>query len=385
MSTGKLICSVMLLLLGGFGLCQTSTSNSVEVARGIATTDAEYATVARPAQQAIETVQVGQRVVGRNPIREQVETLTPDPETWNEVRFHMRKPSGSSLWITLLRPGIWLELNDASVGESIDLEIHEMGAAGPAEVTYIGPCPPIPPGDGPVVTGTFKHQVDENDCVLNLWLEGQAEPTGVTDNHPYWSVDRQQFIPAGDLQIGETVDTLDGTAQVTKLEPRAYTGFLNNLETTEHVYRVGPDGALVHNTYARWLKNVGSSADPDNLALVANTVQKRFPRKNLSNQYVDSNGNPLDGQWKAILSIDNEFRIGPSFAGGHHEIAAFATKRGAPSVKTAGSFWFENGKIVKADINSGHFQPEVGAGYAELLDDAARRAGYDGPRVSDSY
>ena len=66
-----------------------------------------------------------------------------------------------------------------------------MGAAGAAEVTYIGPCPQIPPGDDPVITGTFKYEVGENDRVLHLWLEGQAEPTGVTDNHPYWSVDRQ--------------------------------------------------------------------------------------------------------------------------------------------------------------------------------------------------
>jgi hypothetical protein len=53
----------------------------------------------------------------------------------------------------------------------------------------------------------FRHQADENSHVVNLLLEGDTEPTGVTDNHPYWSVDRSTFVPAGELRTGERVNT----------------------------------------------------------------------------------------------------------------------------------------------------------------------------------
>ena len=247
----KLVFSFVLLLGGMCCLWRAVNPSSVDASASLHARNVGYSGATSPTYQSIETVQVAQRVVGRNPIREAVEPWEPDPQTWREIRLHMRKPSGRSLWITLLRPFIWLQTNDAAVGDTIDMDLHELGASGPAEVTYIGPCPEIPPGDDPVVIGTFKHEVDENSHVINLWLEGDAEPTGVTDNHPYWSVDRAQFVPAGELRVGETVDTLAGTARVARLESRAYTGFLYNLETTEHVYRVGSLGTLVHNSCAR--------------------------------------------------------------------------------------------------------------------------------------
>ena len=242
----KLVFSSVLLLAGVFCLWRALNPSHVDASPSLRAANVTPAATS-PAHQAIETIRVAQRVVGRNPIREEVEPWEPDPQTWREVRLHMRKPSGRSLWMTLLRPFIWLQTNDAAVGDTIDMDLHELGASGPAEVTYIGPCPEIPPGDDPVVIGTFKHEVDENSHVINLWLEGDAQPTGVTDNHPYWSVDRGQFVPAGELRVGETVDTLAGTARVARLESRAYTGFLYNLETTEHVYRVDQSGILVHN------------------------------------------------------------------------------------------------------------------------------------------
>ena len=77
-------------------------------------------------------------------------------------------------------------------------------------------------------------------------------PIGATGNHPFWSEDRQAFVPAGDLQPGERLKTADQTRlQVTRMTPR--TGLpvpVFNLEIdAQHVYNVGPDGVLVHNTY----------------------------------------------------------------------------------------------------------------------------------------
>ncbi|MBI3862419.1 MAG: hypothetical protein HY290_11040 [Planctomycetia bacterium] len=196
----------------------------------------------------IEQIQLGERVAGRNLLRDQVDEVEPNPSTWRHVKLHMVKENGLSLWVELLRPQHWFNALDVHVGGTVDLDLPEMGAQGPAEVLPIGPCPEILDGDGPVVTGKFTHETDGKN-VVSLRLEGESEPTGVTTNHPYWSEDRKDFIAAGDLRPGETVNTLTGPRRVASITPLAYTGLLNNLETTEHVYRVASFGTMVHNSY----------------------------------------------------------------------------------------------------------------------------------------
>ena len=199
-------------------------------------------------RQRIDTIRLGTRLRGRNPIREEVQLHEPDPATWRAISLYMTKESGLGLWIDLLRPVAWIEEHEAEPGGSIYLEMHEMGAVGEAEVVRIGPCPPIEPGDGgAVVTGRFKHEADASSGVVHLALEDQFEPTGVTDNHPYWSVDRREFVRVGQLRVGELVDTIHGPKRVVSVTPIDHNGFLYNLETTEHVYRVGSVGTLVHN------------------------------------------------------------------------------------------------------------------------------------------
>ncbi len=195
----------------------------------------------------IEKIQVGDRVRGTNPIREQVEDVEPDAATWRKLSFQLRKPNGPPLWVDLLRPIEWIEANGADQGKTIFLNLPEMGAVGDADVTYVGPCPPIMAGSGTVVTGKFIHQADLSN-VVGLRLEGESEPTGVTRNHPYWSQDRMGYVEVGELRIGELLDTEFGLRRVVSAERFKYNGLLYNLETTEHVYCVGSLGALAHNS-----------------------------------------------------------------------------------------------------------------------------------------
>ncbi|QDU63890.1 hypothetical protein Pan216_47710 [Planctomycetes bacterium Pan216] len=201
--------------------------------------------------KAIEEVALGDRVVGTNPDRSEVEpTAEPDAKTWRHVTLWMTKADGGRLDIELLRPLAWLEAQEATVGDTIHLDLEEMGAHGPAVITAIAPCPEIEPGDGNVVTGRFIHQAAGN--IVDLRLANQPEATGVTDNHRYWSVDRNPFIPAGKLRVGETLDTLHGRTTVASITPRSSTEAVYNLEVhNEHVYRVGTVGTLVHNNYVR--------------------------------------------------------------------------------------------------------------------------------------
>jgi Holliday junction resolvase-like predicted endonuclease len=208
-----------------------------------------------------------------------------DPATWRNIRLRMQKQHGGTLEIVLLRPLAWLvqQLDefeqltradshssalghavwsgqdhagvqlDSDVGQDtcrIHLALPELGAVGPAEVLAIEPCPPLASGPGRTVTGTFAHSAAD---VLDLEIEGLDTPLGCTANHPFWSADRQDFVPAGSLTIGEHLQTESGTLrQVTRITPRRGPPVaVFNLEVdAEHVYYVSTAGVLVHNTYA---------------------------------------------------------------------------------------------------------------------------------------
>lgn len=272
---------------------------------------------AAPAARPIADVQLGQRLVGQNPLRGQAETWTPNEETWREVRLHLRKSSGNSVWIGLLRPVDWCETHGARVGATIDLQLQELGASGSADVLSVGPCPPIEPGDDadPIVTGTFKHEVDQHSQVLDLWIEGQAEPTGVTANHPYWSVDRQQSVPVSELQVGEHVDAQGGTAVVASVELRPHQGFVYNLETTEHVYRVGSRGTLVHNACPTLVDGVDTKGVFHQATLAKISPRQRQQIQEFAERYnvdVIVTGSRARGTTHALSDFDYIIRGGNS-------------------------------------------------------------------------
>ncbi len=121
----------------------------------------------------------------------------------------------------------------------------EMGVEGLAEVLAIEPCPPLEEGEGRLVTGTFKHTSGE---VYDLKLASESKPLGVTATHPFWSVDRNAWVSAIDLEIGETLKTLTGTTVVESRSKRKEPETVYNIEVEgDHVYRVGESGVLVHN------------------------------------------------------------------------------------------------------------------------------------------
>jgi hypothetical protein len=197
----------------------------------------------------IETIRVGQRVLGRNPQGPSAAGVEPEPEaaTWRQIDLELRKGNGRLLYVVLLRPLGWLESRQARVGGVLWLDLPRMGACGWSEVKGISPCPEIERGAGSVVTGTFRHEPDDN--VLDVRLSGQSEPIGVTATHPWWSEDRQQFVAIEKMRAGERVRTgVEGVLAIASIEHRPRTAWVYNLEVHgEHVYQVSALGVLVHN------------------------------------------------------------------------------------------------------------------------------------------
>jgi hypothetical protein len=198
----------------------------------------------------IEQVQLGERVWGSNPNQAEVDRSLPDPErnTWRQLRLVMNESKDHRLDIELLRPIDWIKRRSAAIGRTIQMDLPELGASGPAEVVAIEPCPEIRPGQGNVVTGRFAHRSSHR--LLNIQIEGEKQVLGVTDNHPFWSETRQKFVQAGQLQPGELLKTLHNTRKIIGITDRGPPEPVYNLEVhAEHVYLVAASGVLVHNSY----------------------------------------------------------------------------------------------------------------------------------------
>jgi hypothetical protein len=210
--------------------------------------------------KSIERVEVGQR--GATGISQEIRDLAIgdplavaqwdridheiDSQAWRKLSLVMHTPQGDRFDITLLRPIGWLESCNAQVGSSIHLVVSEQGLDGLADVLAIEPCPRISSGVGRVVTGTFTHV---RGGILRIRLAGLAEPLGVTSNHSIYSADRLDFVPAGELRVGETLRNLDGDVRIESIEQLGTQERVYNLEIHgEHVFRVASSGVLVHNS-----------------------------------------------------------------------------------------------------------------------------------------
>ena len=257
----------------------TTSTESAKSSVGVASGPTETVYVRRLLTQPIETIRVGQRVLGTNPHRDEVEPFEePDPKTWRTIEVEQVRPSGRRLYATLLRPLEWIEEELDPETNTIELDLPELGAEGEAKVLAVGPCPPIASGNGHLVTATFKHQPDGDLLTVTVG----NDQIGCTANHPFWSEDRQEFVEAGQLREGERVRTrLDEVAAVVAIKPRPPTDWVYNLEVQgEHVYEVTTTGILVHNLCADVLKRSlnagGTFGDP---GTVAHHIVSRFAQR----------------------------------------------------------------------------------------------------------
>src|SRR5690606_26661750 len=175
-------------------------------------------------------------------------------DQWRRLIMRLEKEDGGYVDIDLLRPLDWIEAYNVEVGGLLDLDNTELEATGVAKVLMIEPCPPIsePPSENcRVVTGRYVHSpspiLDLQIAAANNGLPDVS--IGVTPNHPIWSHDRREYVPAGELRIGEQlVDAYGNVTHVTTIVPRAGPQPVYNLEVdVEHVYYVSQAGILVHN------------------------------------------------------------------------------------------------------------------------------------------
>ena len=207
--------------------------------------------VHRPSEsQAIESFHhCGVRVITtldseRGELPEARETFT-NLADWQEIHLVLHHSETAWVDIQLLRGAQWFRQHQPEVGGTLFIDMPEMGVSGNAYVNAINEHPEIEEGPGRLVTGIFRHSTGQ---VYDLKLKSEQAPLRVTGSHPVWSVDRKEWIPAAELNPGETLRTLQGTTMVEGVEERSEPEPVYNLEVdVDHVYRVGDSGVLVHN------------------------------------------------------------------------------------------------------------------------------------------
>ena len=101
------------------------------------------------------------------------------------------------------------------------------GINGNAEILDIGPCPPIAPGDGEIITATYRHQNAE---IFDVKIASEPVALGSTPNHPFWSEDRHKFVRADELNVNERVRTLTGVSIVEQIRQRPGRHIVYNIE-----------------------------------------------------------------------------------------------------------------------------------------------------------
>jgi len=192
----------------------------------------------------IEDVRVGDRVGTWGG-----SDATSVDSSWRVIDLELESAAnpGHMAWGTLLRSSSWLqERAIESIGDTVWLEVDELGMSGFGTVRSIRGPPPVTPGPGRVVLGTLTH---ENSDVWELALEGTSERLVVTGTHPLYSLDRGAWVRVDALLVGESLVTMDGPRRVESRTRREGTHRVYNLTVEEeHEYLVGVRGVRAHNT-----------------------------------------------------------------------------------------------------------------------------------------
>ena len=200
----------------------------------------------------IEQVPLGARVPTKNPRPWEYDDSLPDPvrEQWSRIELTYEGDDGRIMDVELLRPKNWLQSNEVFPNTTVFINMPELKVKGLAYVRAIETCPVIADGPGSVITARFAtRSVSQIARAEIMGADGSTQVIeGTLLNHPFWSLDRNEWVPLGELEEGERLHGLAGTAVVlTHTIVNRSTPVYNVEVHGEHVYEVSLLGLLVHN------------------------------------------------------------------------------------------------------------------------------------------
>jgi hypothetical protein len=195
----------------------------------------------------IEDVDIGDRVSQHNGQACSAQPFQRDEQSCAVVTVEFENPYGypDEMVVELMRSRSWLDKRDVRLGQEVEWTIEEIGVDGPGLVSAIRSCPPIEEGKACLVTGTFQHR---NRDVMELEFVDSELVLQPTTLHPLWSADRNGWVRAGALEVGERLLTQQGTLQIAEIRRLEGGHQVYNLEVAgDHYYLVGEPGVVAHN------------------------------------------------------------------------------------------------------------------------------------------
>jgi hypothetical protein len=151
----------------------------------------------------IEQVALGERV------RTDGDEACTDDDEDDLHRIELELPNsdfrGDVVLVGLLRTSQWIAENGIEPGKTVFVTLQEMGLGGNAHISSVSGIVQVKHGRGCLVTGNYSRM---STGLRELRFEGTDEPVRATRTHPFWSLDRNGWVPAGELRDGERVKTI---------------------------------------------------------------------------------------------------------------------------------------------------------------------------------
>jgi hypothetical protein len=216
------------------------------------------------------------------------------------------------------------------------------------------------------ILATIVHQ---DQVVQLLTIDGETIVT--TPNHPFYTI-AEEWIPAGQLQVGDLVRRADGRYGMVEAITFVYQPqpMYNLTVDTAHTYFVGDGQWLVHNCRTGYSgpSNGYSNKRPHDLNTALGlqnrkTVEELFSTRDFDRPS-DLLGAPsnLRGTNKYIYVIDEAGNIWVSRPGPHH-----ADLVGGANVYGAGEMYIDSsGMIRQINNQSGHYLPDAGGFFSYM-------------------
>jgi hypothetical protein len=199
----------------------------------------------------IEELRVGDKVTTTNVAKDKPDGWTEvDPKRWRVVKLLMPDPKGSEdvYELELLRSLKWIREVGAAPRRWIEIGLPEIGLTGLAKAVAITACPKIKVGPGRVVLMTVTH-LDQG--VMEIEFAGLKNALEPTASHPLFSEDRNDWVAAGQLRVGERIRTKAETARIEAIRWKRGEHRVYNIEVeADHSYFVSRLELLSHNSGA---------------------------------------------------------------------------------------------------------------------------------------
>jgi hypothetical protein len=168
-----------------------------------------------------------------------------DSVNWHVVKMRMSNPQqeGDNYEIEMLRPVAWIVAHEAYPGRTIELAT-ERNTRDRAYVISVAPAPKVAEGPGRVVLATYSHR----DEVLTIRFANSAESIESSPWHRLYSSDRNEWVSAHELRVGERVRTKSGEAAIVAIAHESGTPSVVDIEVEgDHAYYVASHEVLTHN------------------------------------------------------------------------------------------------------------------------------------------